>query len=180
MQVQSYYKILKNATLGLSQQMIMWGHDVKHPHGNALQRFGMQRDPSAILKGTSSYSMPWENGQVLLHGALAAWHSNDATEQPGIIYCRKLKRMSLWSEDRHPVPGIDTGKYASDQIRWEACQPLLRWLINYETWVVENLGRPWRMKTWQAQKSLLINNPWLRPTEALEWWKEHVEQPSMH
>ncbi len=175
MQSQSYYKLLKKATQGLSQQMIMWGHDVKHPEGNALQRYGLQRDPSAILKGTSSYSMQWEGGRVLLHGALASWHSEHEPEQSGIIYCRKLKRINLWCEMRSPVPGIDKGSHASEQRRWEALQPLLRWLIDYEEWALSNLGSDWRMKTWTAQKSLLHNDPWLRPAEALAWWREQAQ-----
>lgn len=170
----SHFQLLRQASKGLAQQMILWGHDVKHPEGNALQRFGMERRKSTGLTGTSCYSMEWEGGVVQLHGAVASWHSHDRTSPRGCVYGRSSKRIKLWNEMRAPIPGVDHGTHYGEEMCWQAFQPLLRWLVAYETWVASALGAEWRWKTWRAQFSLVKKSPWLAPEEALLWWKEHA------
>jgi hypothetical protein len=175
MKTRSHFQLLREAGKGLAQQMILWGHDVKHPQGNALQRCGMERVASTGLQGTSCYRMEWEGGWVQLHGAVASWHAADGSGRCGCVYARSSKRIKTWSEHRAPVPGVDQGQYRSPEECWEAFQPLLRWLVAYETWVASTLGAEWRWKTWRAQFSLVKKSPWLAPAEALPWWEKHAE-----
>lgn len=64
---------LNDAARGLAQQMVFWGHDVKHPDRSLLLRFGFTRSPSTGLTGTSCYQIPSESGVSELHGPVAAW-----------------------------------------------------------------------------------------------------------
>lgn len=166
--------VLNDAARGLAQQMVFWGHDVRHADGNALVRFGLQRSPSPGLTGTSCYSMAWENGLVELHGAVASWTAPDAGV--GCIFSRNTGRIELWSAERPPVPGRETGASGSTAERWEACQPLLRWLVSYEEWVFATLGEPWRAGTWRALKRLPKSKPWLPPHLALRWWQLAISE----
>ena len=168
------YQRIREVNKGISQQMILWGHDVKHPKGNLLQRFGMTRQESTGLKGTSCYSMTWEDGCVLLHGALACWFPADTTRAHGCLFQRTSKRLKLWQSSQAPVPGRDHGQNAAPEVVWQCAQPLLRWLMAYEAWVIRECGMAWRQQTWRSQFSLTKKNPWLPPQEALPWWQQHV------
>jgi hypothetical protein len=173
------YQRIREANKGIAQQMILWGHDVKHPQGNLLQRFGMTRHESTGLKGTSCYRMPWEDGWVQLHGACAGWFHSGTSETPGCLYQRTSRRIKLWHGNHAPVPGQDDGKNASPEVIWQSAQPFLRWLLAYEAWVISECGIAWRQQTWRAQFSLTKKNPWWPPQEALAWWHRQVMPHSM-
>ncbi len=159
---------LSDAARGLAQQMVLWGHDVKHPDGNALVRFGLERRKSAGLQGTSCYSAAWEGGRIELHGAVASWTGAD---EVGCVFCRERGRIELWQGSQPPVPGVDFGKPGVAAARWAAFQPLLRWLVAYEEWVAATLGASWRAGTWRAAKRLPRSKAWLPPALALKWWR---------
>lgn len=160
---------LNDAARGLAQQMVFWGHDVRHADGNALVRFGLVRAPSPGLTGTSCYQMPWEGGRIELHGAVASWTA--PADGMGCVFCRDLGRVDLWTGDQPPVPGRQRGHSGNAEERWQAVLPLLRWLLTYEIWVSENLGDPWRVACWRAIKKLPKGKPWLPPHLALKWWE---------
>lgn len=173
------YQRMREVNKAIAQQMILWGHDVKHPQGNLLQRFGMTRRESIGLKGTSCYLMPWEGGGIQLHGASACWFPAHAGKIPGCLYQRASKRLKLWCSTQAPVPGRDDGKNAGPELVWQSSQPFLRWLMAYETWVIEECGIAWRQQTWRAQFALTKKNPWRPPQEALEWWRTQVTSESL-
>ena len=161
--------ILSDAARGIAQQMVFWGHDVRHPAGNALVRFGLERSPSPGLTGTSCYSMPWENGMIELHGAVASW-----TPPPGgtgSAFFRDLGCIALWQGRTAPVPGHEDGVTGTVEERWLAFQPFLRWLLGYEQWIHETHGFGWRTGGWRALKRLPKGRPWLPPALALKWWE---------
>ena len=161
--------ILSDAARGVAQQMIFWGHDVRHPEGNSLVRFGLKRSPSPGLTGTSCYSTPWENGTIELHGAVASW-----TPPPGgtgSVFCRDLGSIALWQGWLAPVPGREHGVVGTVEERWLAFQPFLRWLLGYEQWIHETHGSAWRTGCWRALKRLPKGKPWLPPHLALKWWE---------
>lgn len=160
---------LADAARGLGQQMILWGHDVNHPQGNALRRSGLTRTRSPGLQGTSCYSTPWENGSIELHGAVASWTA--AGGGRGCIFCREANRIDLWVNDHAPVPGRDNGQGGTVAERWHAFQPFLRWLVAYETWIAGTLEADWRARTWKALRNLPRSKPWLPPAAALQWWR---------
>jgi hypothetical protein len=161
--------ILSDASRGLAQQMVWWGHDVRHPGGNALVSFGLRRSKSPGLPGTSCYSMEWEEGLIELHGAVASWAP--PVGKTGCVFCRDLGRIGLWRASLPPVPGEQTGECGTAEERWESFKPFLRWLIEYEQWVVAALGSDWRSGCWRAVKRLPNGKQWLPPHLALKWWK---------
>jgi len=160
---------LNDAARGLAQQMVFWGHDVRHPSGNSLVNFGLSRSLSPGLTGTSCYSMPWENGVIELHGAVASW--TPAALANGCIFSRDLGRIDLWHGAAPPIPGRQHGTSASAPERWAAFQPMIRWLIEYEKWVIATHGSEWRNGCWRAVKKLPKGKPWLPPAQALQWWE---------
>lgn len=160
---------LADAARGLAQQMVLWGHDVRHPDGNALVRFGLARCPSPGLQGTSCYSTEWEDGVIELHGAVASWTAPSG--KCGCLFCRDRKLISLWLHDHPPIPGRHDASAGTPAQRWEAFQPLLRWLVRYEEWAASQLTNGWRDRTWKSLKRLPKGKPWLPPTSALRWWR---------
>jgi len=170
---------LNDAARGLAQQMVLWGHDVRHPAGNALVRFGLRRTPSPGLTGTSCYAMVWEGGTIELHGAVASW--TPPAGGIGCVFCRDRGRIELWRGLHPPVPGREHGESSTAEMRCEGFQPLLRWLISYEEWAAESLGIEWRASCWRAIKRLPKGKLWLHPALALKWWKlattQHPPRP---
>lgn len=159
---------LADAARGLAQQMILWGFDVRHPDGNALIRFGLIRHPSRGLQGTSCYSTDWEDGLIELHGAVASWTA--PSDECGCVFCRDRRIISLWDHDQPPVPGQDLRCAGTPLQRWTAFQPLLRWLVEYERWVISHLTAGWRDRSWKTIRRLPKGKPWLPPSMALQWW----------
>ena len=164
---------LSDAARGLGQQMVFWGHDVRHGGGNDLTRHGLARTKSPGLAGTSCYSIEWEDGLIELHGAVVSWtHLARASGVvDGLIFCRERGRIDLWQGEGPPIPGREHGETGSAEQRWLAFRPFLRWLVNYEQWVLAQLGPAWRPACWRAIKRLPKGKPWLPPELALKWWK---------
>ncbi len=109
---------LSDAAYGLAQQMVFWGHDVRHPEGNALMRYGLTRSASPGLTGTSCYSIPWENGMIELHGAIASWTPPHGGL--GVTFCRDHRRIALWYGLLAPIPGREFGMAGTADERWRA------------------------------------------------------------
>jgi hypothetical protein len=165
--------VSNDAARGIAQQMVFWGHDVRHPAGNALIRYGLKRSPSSGLTGTSCYSMLWENGLIELHGAVASW--TPPAGGMGSVFCRDIGRIALWHGSLPPIPGREYGSAGTAIERWHAFHPLLRWLLSYERWLDETHGSAWRMGCWRALKRLPKGKPWLPPQLALKWWELAAE-----
>jgi hypothetical protein len=164
----SFTSTLRDATRGLAQQMVFWGHDVRHADGNLLVKFGLERTKSPGLTGTSCYTQPWEGGHIELHGAVASW--TPPLGETGSIFCRDLGSIALWQRPLAPIPGRERGDSGSPEERWHAFQPLLRWVLAYEEWISLTYGEPWRQSCWRNLKRLPTGKPWLPPTLALKWW----------
>lgn len=163
---------LNDAAKGLAQQMIWWGHDVRHPEGNALQRFGLHKAASTGLTGTSCYSSNWRGGKIELHGAVASWTGPVAV--PGCLFDRDKKRIFLWNEAVPPIPGRQTGETAGSEEIWRSLGPLISWVVAYEQWVLDVLGVEWRTGCWKAVKRLPRGRRWLPPDKALVWWQTAI------
>lgn len=159
---------LGDAARGLSQQMMLWGCDVRHSGGNALIRYGLEKRPSPGLQGTSCYAAPWEGGTIELHGAVASWTAPSGG--CGCVFCRERKAIWIWSGGEPPIPGQDFALSGSPSQRWEAFQPLLRWLVRYEQWAAAHLSPTWRNQAWKSIKRLPKGKQWLPPSSALQWW----------
>lgn len=159
---------LNDAAKGLGQQMVFWGQDVRHPEGNALERYGLTKARSPGLQGTSCYSMEWEGGVLELHGAVASWTAPYG--HCGCVFCRDRGSIELWHGSSAPVPGEQHGESGTPEVRWRAFQPMLRWLIRYEAWVSRTAGADWRSACWRMIGKLPKGKPWLAPQLAMEWW----------
>jgi hypothetical protein len=163
--------VLGDAARGLAQQMVWWGHDVRHPAGNLLVRYGMTRRPSPGLKGTSCYRLAREGGLIELHGAVASWVSVDGM-LPGVVFSRDHGRIALWKGEVPPVPGCEFGSHGPAEERWRAALPLIRWIAGYERWLDATAGSAWRQGCWRAIRRLPKGKPWLPPKAALDWWQQ--------
>lgn len=168
MSATTHTRALNDSSNGLNQQMIFWGHDVKHSKGNCLVAYGMTRRKTDQNRSSSCYSIPWEEGLIELHGTLAAWVPPIGVN--GCVFSRNLSRILVWNLQSPPVPGQANGTYASAETRWNSFLPFLRWIHDYEYWIHQQYGPEWRISCWQAVKNLPRAKPWLSPDLARDWW----------
>lgn len=158
----------RDLAAGLQQQMYFWGKDAEHADGNLFLRTGFEKRPSAGLKGTSCYRLPWENGAIELHGAHAGWLG----EGGGMLYIRPLHRCVQWLDPEPPIPGEYPGdRYSSkpDGILQNLMRPFLDWWISHEREVLRLAGASYRESCHRVFKKLPRSRAWLRPPLATRW-----------
>lgn len=174
--------LLRDLSDGLAQQMIFWGHDVRHSEGNRLVRFGMQRmeRDSSQTEGSSRYRMDWECGVVELHGFCVGWYP-DSPEAEGTIFIRNRGRILSTSGEEFQQPGA----YESSRLGWLAPDELLHrvvpfvsWWIAYEEWIADATPPAYREACWKGARHLGKSKSWLRPPDALDWLRQFVRDPS--
>jgi hypothetical protein len=157
---------------GLRQQMYFWGMDVIS-HGNLLRAYGFERRPSPGHQGTSCYSMAWDGGLLELHGHCAGWYPQETGAQ-GLGYLFVRPHTASYAHER--CDAVIPGDYRSHQTPKDleriipACQHFLRWVVEYERWVLETRGLAYRLHCHREFKRLPKSKPWLLPQEALRWW----------
>jgi hypothetical protein len=88
-----------------------------------------------------------------------------------MAYSRDQGRISLWMGERPPVPGFEFGSHGTAQERWEAALPMIRWIADYEKWVLERVGPAWRQACRKHIRRLPRGKSWLAPPAALDWWQ---------
>lgn len=141
---------LSDVARGVTQQIVLWGQDVPHEEANLLLKFGLERNPSLGLTGTSCYSMPWQGGRIELHRAVASW--TPPPTRTGLIFCRDRGNIALWHNPHAPIPGRERGITGTIEERWLAFQPLLLWMITYEEWIDQTYGNSWLQRCWRNLK----------------------------
>lgn len=158
--------------------MFFWGRDVMHPGGNFLVNQGFQRDPSAGLKGTSRYRLPWQGGCIELYGACAGWYGVER----GFTFIRPRRRCAIWlSGETLPVPGswrtelIDTTATKGDL--YATSLPFINWLISYEREVRASLGGSYRQQTYGQYRKVPKARAWIEPEAALCWFEQYRHAP---
>jgi hypothetical protein len=171
--------LIRDFTDGLAQQMYLWGRDVRHPDGNALVRAGMQRIARINNEGEGSslYRLERNQGWIELHGFCAGWRPHDP-QANGMLYIRRCHRIFLACGSMIP------GRYDMSRLRSGTADEILltgetflRWWVDYEKWVVQELGADWRKDCWRDYVKLRHARPWLSPVQAVDWLLEFLEKP---
>jgi hypothetical protein len=123
--------LMRDLADGFFQQMFFWGRDVVHKKGNLLVSYGFVKRPSQGLQGTSCYSLPWQGGQIELHGSYAGWFGNDE----GFLFIRPRGRCVRWLCGDPPIPGkwpSDLYATRADDAMIAVSFPFLDWWLDYE------------------------------------------------
>jgi hypothetical protein len=146
----------------LDQQLWFLGHDIRHPEGNALVRFGFDRVRPSSSGGTTCYRLAAENapsealvvwGFALYRGSIAP-RSTEATRSPrgetpaGVLLFRHAASARLvWPAMRLPLhkpselPRLEMPRTPVEQGQLrDGMIALARALHAYERWTVEALG----------------------------------------
>ena len=171
--------ILRDLSAAFMQQMFFWGMDAALSSGNLFQKRGFTKTPSAGLKGTSCYSLCWQNGEIFLHGACVGWIPGNGT--PGSIFIRPKGKCFLWHGHKPPIPGewplgdLSTPDLEDD---FPSIHPFLSWWLEHETWVSAEMGSAYRTDCHRKYKSLPKSKPWLSPANATAWLHLLLENPT--
>lgn len=173
--------LLRDLSDGLAQQMIFWGHDVRHPLGNRLVHFGMGRIERTYAQGegSSRYRMDWKGGFIELHGFCAGWYPHTAKKE-GFIFIRNRGRIQSTSGGDAHTPGAyddaRIGHLVPDRLI--GCViPFVSWWIAYEEWIRKTTPASYRQSCWLDAKHLGKPKSWLPPGEALRWLRQFVADP---
>lgn len=124
----------------LNLQCWLWGQDIKHTEGNLLLQIGVQRlRPPSGMNGCSQYTAMLASGAVLklwgfgiYFGAEQGCYLNRYEFIP-----RRAARIDCWT----PAAYQRAPRGASIALLPEA----LRWIANYERWVLKEFGSTYRM-----------------------------------
>lgn len=161
---------LNDVTAGLGQQMFFWGRDVL-TGGNLLMSYGMVKNRSEGLQGTSCYCMPWREGLIELHGACAGWYPAQS-QSDGFLFIRNDRRSYVHREPKPVIPGqYDYSRLDSSKLAplIEASRIFIEWMVRYESWVQREIGLEYRQCCHEMFGRLSSGRTWLAPAEALQW-----------
>lgn len=161
-------RLCKEGTRLLHAQCWAWGRDIKHPDGNLLLRYGLERlRPPAGVSGCSQYT-------VLLPGDLTIrlWGFGVYVGHEQGIYMNRyefLPRVAVladaWTPDQ-----LARGQRTMDA---SLLSRLLGWMFSYEMWVEETQGRAYRRSVLlslssEPAGSLDLTVEWLGLKETIE------------
>ena len=171
--------LLRDLSATFMQQMFFWGMDASFPAGNLFEKRGFTKTPSPGLKGTSCYSLPWNGGEIFLHGACVGWIPPDG--EAGFIFIRPKGKCFLWHDDKPPVPGIWPAESLStpDLIsNLPSLIPFLNWWLDHEAWTSGEMGSAYRTNCFRKYKTLPKSKPWLTPADGIAWLDLLMENPA--
>jgi len=171
--------ILRDLSGALMQQMFFWGMDAASSHGNLFQKKGFRKTPSPGLQGTSCYSLPWQEGEIFLHGACVGWFSE--TTGQGFMFIRPSGKCFIWEDGAPPIPGDWPAEKLSPVNLSEdfpTYSPFISWLLDHEAWVNAEMGTPYRHNSYRKYKSLSKSRPWLSPDQVVSWLDLFLDNPS--
>jgi len=170
---------LRDLSAAFMQQMFFWGMDAALPAGNLFVKRGFTKTPSPGLKGTSCYSLPWNGGEIFLHGACVGWIPPDG--KAGFIFIRPKGKCLRWIGIQSPVPGKwPSGKLAtlclSDDL--PAISTFLAWWLDHEAWITGEMGSVYRTNCFRKYKTLPKSKLWLAPADGIAWLDLLMENPA--
>ncbi len=175
----SQSRVLRELSAAFMQQMFFWGMDAACSSGNVFQKRGFTKTPSAGLKGTSCYSLPWQNGTIFLHGSCVGWIPESG--EAGFVFIRPKAKCFLWHGRKPPIPGEWPAENLStpDIVGgFPAVTPFLSWWLDHEEWVRGKMGSAYRINCHRKYKSLPKSKPWLVPDDATAWLQLFMENPA--
>ncbi len=168
--------LLRDLAAGLHQQMFFWGRDAIHSDGSIFIRSGFHKRVSDGLKGTSCYSLPWQGGNIELHGSHAGWFGQGG----GFLFVRPLRRCVRWLDKNPPIPGTwPRGQYqsAADDALYKLAVPFLDWWLEHERIVAQLAGVRYRQDCYRLFNKLPKTRAWLAPQDAVSWITALREEP---
>jgi hypothetical protein len=171
--------ILRDLSAALMQQMFYWGMDAAHPGGNVFQKSGFRKSPSTGLKGTSCYKLPWQGGEIFLHGACVGWFPPG--KAVGFLFIRPTGRCHIWTGGELPVPGrwpveLLAPVNATEHAR--AFSAFLTWLLEHEETVRREMGGAYRAACHRKYRTLPKSRHWLAPADGEAWLRLFLENPA--
>lgn len=177
---QRHRMLLRDAARGLYCQMYYWGLDVRHPGGSLLVARGLTRIPKTTARGTSRYRMPWQGGQIELHGFCAGWYGPEG----GILFHRTHDTWLPWTDSEPPdpcslnQPRVRQSSPAITPVSMlERAAVLIRWIHEYEIWARTRWTLGERRRHHQAYLKLTPRRWWLPQDTALEWFRQFAADP---
>jgi len=169
--------LLRDLADGLSQQMIFWGQDVRHPEGSLLVRSGLTRiaREQTGQEGSSRYRCAWQGGLIEIHGFCAGWYP---AEGEGVLFIRNRQRVQGVRGGLPTVPGVYGGEVTlTPDALLQAVRPLVEWWISYEDWVGTVTPPSYREACWQRARRLAKARAWLPPAEVVPWLRRFLHDP---
>ena len=170
--------LLNDFTKALGQQLYFWGCDVRHPRGNLLCEFGLERRKDEGVKGSSCYSMSYKGDIIELHGLCVGRYSE---EKPSFLYTRKYKRCWVYEDSNPPIPGCYNKELVmtkSIERLEQASRGFLQWWLEYEAWIATHTNSNYRQRCYQTFRRKSKSNSWLRPSEGSVWLQQYIDSPS--
>lgn len=171
--------IMRDLSAALMQQMFYWGMDAAHSGGNVFQKRGFSKSPSTGLKGTSCYTLPWQGGEIFLHGACVGWFPPG--KKGGFLFIRPTGRCHIWRGGELPVPGewpMAPLAPVSATDHAPAFSAFLSWLLEHEEIVRHEMGETYRVACHRKYRTLPKSRPWLAPHDGEAWLRLFLENPA--
>ena len=170
--------LLNDFTKALGQQLYFWGCDARHPRGNLLCEFGLERRKEEGVKGSSCYSMPYKGDLIELHGLCVGRYSK---QNPSFLYTRQYKRCWVYEDSNPPVPG----SYNKELINTKSIERLeqasrgfLEWWLEYESWITTHTNATYRQRCHKIFRRKSKTNSWLKPPDAQAWLQQYMDSPA--
>ena len=170
--------LLKDFTNALGQQLFFWGCDVTHPGGNLLCKYGLERQKTAKIEGSSCYRTVYKGDIIELHGLCVGRYSK---QNPSFLYTRRYRSCWVYDDSKPPLPGqydknlIIKKPLAQVEV---ASRLFLEWWLDYEAWVAANTRSDYRKKCYRSFRKLSSAKTWLRPTDATSWLQTYMDSPA--
>lgn len=171
----------RDCATGLYLQMYYWGKDVLNPGGNLLQRYGFRRIPKQTPHGSSRYRLPWGDGVIELHGFVAGWYRPHGQ---GLLFVRHRRVCQRYDGSEPVAPEALEEALAYTPRALPECREFsavlgefLRFLLDYEAFVLRECGVAYRQEVFEEYRALRLSHWWLRPAEALAWYRRLMERP---
>jgi len=171
--------LLTDCASGFYQQMYFLGKDVMHSKGNQLVEYGFKKSASRGLKGTSCYTLNTDVGVLELYGSCAGFY----TDKGNIVFVRKRGRFYQWLPEHRLVAGCwrqEDLKILPPDEMLALMEPLLTWWVNYEKWIIQRLGQPYRELCHKECKKVNKSMSWLVPTTAAAWVEKLMAKGDEH
>jgi len=133
----------------LDQQMWYFGCDIRRKEGNALLEYGFERQrPPEGVKGSSQYCLQMKDETQLLLWGFGFYFR--AGSHDGLLLRRydfsprllPAPNLAWKPEDLQPLR-LPESEAACERLR-ELLPAALRWLADYEDWILAHLGEAYR------------------------------------
>jgi len=169
--------LLRDFTVALGQQLYFWGCDIKHPDGNLLCQFGLERVKSQGHQGTSCYRMNYQGDIIELHGMCVGRYSIVDTS---FLFTREPLRSCLYDSSKPPLPG----HYKKELVNTRqvnqlasASRKFLEWWLEYENWIETKTDKNYRKQCYKQFRNFSNSRVWLPPDKSTKWLRCYLSSP---